>query len=79
MREGMTAGAVSELWLEPSEGSQIEMQILVSLSAQAGKEGGCWCHLGVAGQPDQVWGGLPRRFSGRKDGNNQRPWLSRHP
>ena len=45
----MAGGAISKLWLESSERSQIEMQILVSLRALAGKTI-WWCHLGVDGQ-----------------------------
>lgn len=74
--ERMTGGAISKLWLESSERSQIEMQILVSLGALAGKKCIWWCHLGVDGQTAGAAGraSLAARWK-EKDGNNQRLWL----
>lgn len=64
--ERMIVGGISKLWLESSERSQIEMQILVSLRALAGEKRIWWCHLGLAGQTAGPPGGLPWLLRGRR-------------
>ena len=57
--EKMTGGVISKLWLESSERSQIEMQILCLSEPWLGRNAFGGVTLAVDGQPDGWRGGLP--------------------
>lgn len=73
--ESMTEGVISKLWLESSERSQIEMQILCLSEPWLGRSAFGGVTLAADGLPDGRRGGLPQLLCGCEVGCG----LSFHP